>query len=62
MGVLIVLIVARGGVTRTWLAPLGHNVFNMSKLNPNSDVQFMMNKKYVNLQQVKVHNHSHAIN
>jgi hypothetical protein len=37
-------------------------VFNMSKLNPNSDVQFMMNKKYVNLQQVKVHNHSHAIN
>jgi hypothetical protein len=27
--------VARGGVTRTWFAPLGHNVLDVSALNPN---------------------------
>jgi hypothetical protein len=37
--------VARGGVTRTWFAPLGHNVLDVSALNPNYDVQFMINKK-----------------
>jgi hypothetical protein len=54
--------VARGGVTRTWFAPLGHNVRDVSALNPNYDVQFMINKKNVNLQWVKVHSHGHVVN
>jgi hypothetical protein len=45
MGALIYSKVSRGGVTRTWFAPLDHNMVNMSIVNPNCDVQLMT--KYV---------------
>jgi hypothetical protein len=47
MAALIYSEVSRGGLTRTWFAPLDHNMVNMSIVNPNCDVQFTTNQKYV---------------